>query len=89
MKSKQELKIFKTISIEKLKVLYYKSKMYLAEKNRLIVELNQIEEEELCPIIKMPIIKKMMSRIENELNIFKKTNLETLKSTYHESIGIV
>ena len=43
MKAKQELKIFKTTSIEKLKKLYYRSKTYLTEKNRLIVEFNQTE----------------------------------------------
>jgi hypothetical protein len=88
MKAKQELKIFKATSIEKLKALYYKSKTYLTEKNRLIVEFNQTEKE-LSHFSKIPILKKSLNKIENELKIFKKTNIETLKSTYYESIGII
>ena len=45
MKAKQELKIFKTTSIENLKRLYYKSKTFLTEKNTLISEFNQSEIE--------------------------------------------
>jgi len=88
MKAKQELKIFKATSIEKLKALYYKSKTYLTEKNRSIVEFNQTEKE-LSHFNKIPILKKSLNKIENELKIFKKTNIETLKSTYYESIGII
>lgn len=88
MKANQELKIFKATSIEKLKALYYKSKTYLTEKNRLIVEFNQTEKE-LSNFNKIPILKKSLNKIENELKIFKKTTIETLKSTYYESIGII
>ena len=88
MKAKQELKIFKTTSIEKLKKLYYRSKTYLTEKNRLIVEFNQTEIK-LSNFRKIPIMKKPVRKIDNELKIFRKTTIENLKAKYYESIGIV
>ena len=88
MKAKQELKIFQATSIEKLKKLYYKSKSYLTEKNKLIVEFNQTEIK-LDNFRKIPIMKKSVRRIDNELKIFSKTTIENLKAKYYESIGIV
>jgi hypothetical protein len=88
MKPKQELKIFKATSIELLKSLYYKSKAFLAEENihNIVSEPIQLVS---IPFRKIHIVKKSIHKIENELNIFKKTTIETLKSKYYESIGIV
>ena len=88
MNANQELKIFHVTSIEKLKALYFKSKNYLTETNRLIVEFNQTDSE-LGQLSKMPILKKSLNKIENELKIFKITTIETLKLKYYESTGTV
>lgn len=88
MNANQELKIFHVTSIEKLEALYFKSKSYLTEANRLIVEFNQTDRE-LSQFSKMPILNKSLNKIENELKIFKITTIESLKLKYYESIGTV
>jgi len=88
MKTKQELKIFNTTSIEILKSLYYKSKTYLEKECLPNVTALPIQIVS-TPFRKMPIVKKSINKIENELKIFKNSSIETLKSKYYESIGIV
>ena len=88
MKTKQELKIFNATSIEILKSLYYKSKTYL-EKECITNVVTLPSQLVSTPFRKMPIVKKSINKIENELNIFKNSSIETLKSKYYESIGIV
>ena len=88
MKTKNELSIFKTPSIKVLKSLYYKSKSYLLEKNLFEDETNCIMKVSRH-ITQSPIVKKSLDKLENELRIFKTPNIETLKSSYHESISIV
>lgn len=88
MKTENELNIFKTPSIEVLKSLYYKSKAYVLAKSRFKEEMNCIVKVS-SQIIKSPIVKKSLVKLENELRIFKTQNIEVLKSLYYESIGIV
>jgi hypothetical protein len=88
MKTKQELKIFNATSIEVLKSLYYKSKTYL-EKECIPSVVTLPIQIVSAPFRKVPIVKKSINKIENELKIFKNSSIETLKSKYYESIGIV
>lgn len=88
MKTENELNIFKTPSIEILKSLYYKSKAYVLDKRRFEVEATCIVKVS-TQIIKSPIVKKSLDKLEKELRIFKTQNIETLKSSYYESISIV
>jgi len=88
MKTQNELNIFKTMSIEVLKSLYYKSKAYLIEKSRFEVETVCLAKASRH-FRESPIIRKSLKKIGNELKIFKKASIETLKSSYNESIGIV
>ena len=83
----KELNIFKTPNIEILKSLYYKSKSYLLNKSKLETEFNYFEK--ISTRIIEPIVKKSLDKLEKELRIFKTSSIETLKSSYYESIGIV
>ncbi|MDR3653709.1 MAG: PIG-L family deacetylase [Paludibacter sp.] len=86
-KKGKELSIFKTSSIEILKLLYYKSKAYLQNKSRFETETNYFEK--VSTKIIEPIVKKSLDKLEKELGIFKTPTIETLKTSYYESIGIV
>lgn len=85
--SEKELSIFNTPSIENLKSLYYKSKVYILDKSIFNYEVNCITMVATKYI--EPIVKKSLNKLEKELRIFKTSNIETLKSSYYESIGIV
>jgi hypothetical protein len=88
MKTQQELNIFKAPSIKALKALYYKSKTYIIEKSNLDNEtayLVRVSKK----LIKSPAIRKSLKKTKKELNIFRKTTIETLKSAYYESTCIV
>ena len=84
MKPKQELKIFKATSIELLKKLYYKSKSYLTENKTWDVVTDRMENESKR-FGEIPILKKSLNKIETELKIFRKVNIETLKTAYYET----
>ena len=84
MKPKQELKIFKATSIELLKKLYYKSKSYLTENKTWDVVTDRMENESKR-LGEIPILKKSLNKIETELKIFRKVNIETLKTAYYET----
>ena len=84
MKPKQELKIFKATSIELLKKLYSKSKSYLTENKTWEVVIDRLENESRH-LGEIPILKKSLNKIENELKIFRKVNIETLKTAYYET----
>jgi hypothetical protein len=88
MKTQNELNIFKTMNIEVLKSLYYKSKAFLIENRSLEVETDCLAKASRY-FRESPIIRKSLKKIGNELKIFKKASIETLKSSYNESIGIV
>ena len=83
----KELNIFKTPNIEILKSLYYKSKSYLLYKGKSETEFNYFGK--ISTRIIEPIVKKSLDKLEKELRIFKTPNIETLKTSYYESIGIV
>lgn len=87
MKTEKELSIFQTPSIEMLKSLYYRSKAYVLDKSRFEAETNCFTK--VSTQIIDPIVKRSWNKIEKELKIFKQTTIETLKSSYYESIGIV
>jgi len=88
MKTQHELKIFKAQSIKALKTLYYKSKTYIVEKSNLNNETASLVRVSK-KFIKLPALRKSLKKTENELNIFRKTTIETLKSAYYESTCIV
>ena len=76
------MNLFETTSIELLKSLYYKSKVYLKENNF---------ENETAYIVRAskkwresPIIRNSFNRIETELKIFRNITLESLKLDYFE-----
>ena len=56
MKTQQELSIFKATSIDILESLYYKSKTYMAAKNRLLVDTSFFVKIIMC-FRKSPIAK--------------------------------
>lgn len=71
-----------------LRYIYYKSKACIIYNNRQVihpVSFHKVTRH----IRKLPMIKESIENIENELKIFKKTTIETLKSSYYEGIGIV
>jgi len=88
METQFELNIFKAPSIKALKALYYKSKSYIVEKSNLDNEAARLVRVSK-KYVKLPALRKSLRKTENELNIFRKTTIETLKSAYYESISIV
>lgn len=88
MKAYTDLNIFKVPSINALEKLYFKSKKYIVEKSNIENETASLVRV-TKQLIKSPILRKSLKRMNNELKIFSKTTIETLKTTYHESIGIV
>jgi hypothetical protein len=83
MKTPNELRIFETPSIEILKSLYYKSKVYLIENNFDNETASIIRASR--QLIKMPIIQRSIKRIKNELKIFSRSSIEALKLEYFET----
>jgi hypothetical protein len=88
METQFELNIFKAPSIKALEALYYKSKNYIVEKSNLDNEAARLVRVSK-KYVKLPALRKSLKKTENELNIFRKTTIETLKSAYYESISIV
>jgi hypothetical protein len=88
MQTLNYLNIFKVPSINALKKLYYKSKKYIVEKSNMeneTVSLVRVTKQ----LIKSPMLRKSLKRMNNELKIFNKITIETLKKSYHESISVV
>jgi hypothetical protein len=88
MKAYKDLTIFKVPSINDLEKLYFKSKKYIVEKSNMEDETASFVRV-TKQLIKSPNLRKSLKRMNNELKIFSKTSIDKLKTTYHESIGIV
>ena len=71
-------------SIEIFKVLYYKSISYVFEKETFEPDINTRKK----PFWEFN-AKNSLKQFGTDLKIFTSTNIEALKSSYYESIGIV
>ncbi len=79
-----DLKIFSVPNIDIFKVLYYKSISYVFEKETFEPDLNTRKK----PFWEFN-TKNSLKQFGTDLKIFTSTNIEALKSSYYESIGIV
>ena len=76
------MNLFETTSIELLKSLYYKSKVYFTDNNFEIEAAYFVRASK--QLIESPIILNSFNIIENELKIFRNITLESLKLDYFE-----
>ncbi len=84
----KDLYIFKSPSIENLKLLYYKSLIYLFERNTTKPETTTTKEMYWQSKYYIR-AKKSLKYIGKELNIFKTPTIESLKSMYNKSMSYV
>ncbi len=88
MKKQKEQNIFMFWSISYLKSLYFKKEIYLIENSKDDLDIKKSSITNNVNNIKHS-IRKSLKVFENDLEIFKKISIKTLKSEYYESIGNV
>lgn len=88
MKKQKEQNIFMFWSISYLKSLYFKKEIYLIDNSKDDLDIKKSSITNNVNNIKHS-IRKSLKVFENDLEIFKKISIKTLKSEYYESIGNV
>ena len=88
MKKQKEQNIFMFWSISYLKSLYFKKEIYLIDRSKDEIDIKKTSITYKVNNIKHS-FRKSLKVFENELEIFKKISIKTLKSEYYESVGNV